>query len=114
VIFAKSIYTEYQLIHKHTDRYIYENLHYAQHTGDLVLCLGQVKGIGYHGKLIVKGKFAPELSTKVMDKSLKVIGTVSRVFGPVDSPYISVKPLKDRRPSIESAGIEVYVEEKIQ
>ena len=77
-----------------------------------MLCLGQVKGIGYHGKLIVKGKFAPKLSTKVMDKSLNVIGTVSRVFGSVDSPYITVKPEKGRRPSLELAGKEVYVIEK--
>lgn len=75
-------------------------------------CLGQVKGIGYNGKLIVKGKFAPKLSTKVMNKSLEVIGTVTRFFGPVDSPYIAVKPLKNRRPSLDLTGKDVYVREK--
>jgi rRNA processing protein Gar1 len=34
----------------------------------------------------------PKIGEKVVDEKLKQVGTVSDVFGPVSSPYISVKP----------------------
>ncbi|UCE74001.1 MAG: hypothetical protein JSV56_13435 [Methanomassiliicoccales archaeon] len=73
--------------------------------------LGDVKGLGYDGKLVVKGKFAPKLNLEVMERSKKVIGTIARVFGPVNSPYISVKPAKNYRPSIDIVGKPVYIRE---
>lgn len=80
--------------------------------GDEVHYLGQVRGLGYNGKLIVKGKFAPKLELEVVDNSMKVIGKIARVFGPVDSPYISIKPKKNHRPSLDVVGKAVYVKEK--
>jgi rRNA processing protein Gar1 len=52
------------------------------------------------------------LKTEVFDNSKKVVGFVSRVFGPVDSPYISVRPPKDYKPSLELMGKDVYVQKK--
>ena len=75
-------------------------------------CLGQIKSLGHDGKLVVKGEFAPKLESKVKDNSMKIIGTVKRVFGPVDSPYISIQPRKNSRPSLNMIGKEVYVKEK--
>lgn len=75
-------------------------------------CLGKVKGLSYNGKLVVKGKFAPRLELEVLDKKMRVIGRVSRVFGPVDSPYISIKSQKNHRPSLDIVGSEVYVRDK--
>ena len=109
---AKSIYIVFKLLHKHTDKYKYRILHYAHRTGDCVYCLGHVKGLGYDGKLIVKGKFAPRISLKVIDNSKRVVGTVARVFGPVKSPYISIKPLKNQKPSLEMVGKELYVRDR--
>ncbi len=77
-----------------------------------MFCLGQVKCLGYDGKLVVKGKFAPKPKREVMDNSMRVIGITARVFGPVDSPYISVRPLKNRKPSLDIIGKPVYVREK--
>lgn len=74
--------------------------------------LGFIKGLGYDGKLVVKGEFAPRLELEVIDNSKKVIGIVGRVFGPVDSPYISVKSLKNLRPSMDMIGKDVYVRNK--
>jgi rRNA processing protein Gar1 len=34
----------------------------------------------------------PKIGEKVVDEKLKQVGTVSDVFGPVSSPYVSVKP----------------------
>jgi rRNA processing protein Gar1 len=74
-----------------------------------VYLLGQVKGLGYDGKLIICGKFAPKLKLEVLDSKKKMVGTVNRVFGPVSSPYISVKPPRGERPQIDIIGNPVYV-----
>ncbi len=71
--------------------------------------LGHIKGLGYDGKLIVSGEFAPKLNLEVMDKKRNHIGKVSRVFGPVRAPYISVKPPKNLKPSFDIIGTSVYV-----
>ncbi|MBS7658211.1 MAG: Gar1/Naf1 family protein [Candidatus Bathyarchaeia archaeon] len=34
----------------------------------------------------------PKLGSKVFDEKLKEVGIVTDVFGPVSSPYISIKP----------------------
>ncbi|MEE9152134.1 MAG: H/ACA RNA-protein complex protein Gar1 [Thermoplasmata archaeon] len=75
-------------------------------------CLGKVKGLGYNGRLIVKGKFAPKLELEVVDNTKKVLGKIARVFGPVDSPYILIKLPKNRRPSLNIVGKSVYVRER--
>lgn len=33
-----------------------------------------------------------KLGIQIVDSKLKVIGTVQDVFGPVDAPYISIRP----------------------
>lgn len=74
--------------------------------------LGQVRGLGYNGRLIVKGNFAPRLELDVMDNTKRVIGRITRVFGPVESPYISIKLPKNQRPSLDIVGKEVYIRER--
>jgi len=45
-------------------------------------------------KIIVKAeRKPPKIGEKVVDEKLRTVGTVFDVFGPVSSPYISVKPL---------------------
>jgi rRNA processing protein Gar1 len=74
--------------------------------------LGKIKSLGYNGKLIIRGEFSPRVSQKVLDNSMAVIGTISRVFGPVGSPFITVKPQKDRPITLDMVGRAVYVDEK--
>ena len=42
--------------------------------------------------IIVKADFAPRIGSKVFDGEEGEIGVVFDVIGPVNSPYISVKP----------------------
>lgn len=74
--------------------------------------LGKVAGLGYNGNILVRGDFAPKYDVKVMDKGKRVVGKVARIFGPVSSPYISIRPPKDHRPSLDIIGKEVYVNRK--
>lgn len=47
------------------------------------------------GKLIVKisGKNPPRLGSKVLDSRGNLLGVVTDVIGPVNSPYAVIKPL---------------------
>jgi RNA-binding protein len=72
--------------------------------------LGVVQDIGFDGKLIVRGSFAPGVRDRVVDNRSKPLGSVRRVFGPVDSPYIMVEPT-GRSNLLAAVGKQVYVEE---
>lgn len=58
--------------------------------------LGQVLHQAKSGNLIVKAEVFLKPSITVFDESGKKIGFVVETFGPVSSPYISVKPTTDR------------------
>ncbi len=54
--------------------------------------LGIASHISKSGRLIVKGVRPAPLMSEVLGPDMRVIGVVADVFGPVKSPYISVKP----------------------
>lgn len=54
--------------------------------------LGQVLHVSRSGNIILRIKNVPKIGTTVVDENLKSIGKVVDVFGPVSSPYASVKP----------------------
>ena len=56
--------------------------------------VGTVVHVSSHGYIILKAEFFPKIDSPVVTKRMKRIGTVQDVFGPVTSPYVSVKPLK--------------------
>lgn len=56
--------------------------------------LGRISTITYSGKLIARANWVPELGTKVVDREFRVIGTVAALLGPVDSPYVSIRPVR--------------------
>ncbi|NLL94282.1 MAG: hypothetical protein GX224_00740 [Thermoplasmatales archaeon] len=53
--------------------------------------LGNVTLAPGDGTVLAIGSVAPEIGDAVYDSKKKKIGSVRRVFGPVDSPYVSVK-----------------------
>jgi len=59
------------------------------------------------GNLIVKSTYTPKIGTKVFDGELKEVGVVFDVFGPTNSPYISIKPTSNK-----IAGKTLFFEEK--
>ncbi|MFW6110918.1 MAG: H/ACA ribonucleoprotein complex subunit GAR1 [Thermoproteota archaeon] len=54
--------------------------------------LGRVLHISRSRNVIVKVEEVPKIGAHVVDKKLRSIGEVVDVFGPVSSPYASVKP----------------------
>ena len=42
--------------------------------------------------LILKAEALPRIGAEVLDDSLKSIGTVFDIIGPVSSPYVVIKP----------------------
>ena len=53
--------------------------------------LGRVLHISSSRHLILRAEISPKIGNKVIDENLKTVGTVFDVFGPVSSPYVSVK-----------------------
>ncbi|WP_297506004.1 Gar1/Naf1 family protein [Thermococcus sp.] len=54
--------------------------------------LGKVSHYAKQGFLIVRSDWVPSLNDPVVDKELKHVGVVKDVFGPVNHPYVAVKP----------------------
>jgi rRNA processing protein Gar1 len=74
--------------------------------------LGRVDLISHNGCLLVRGDFAPQEGSGVLDRSGRELGTIFRVFGPVASPYVSIQPSKEfRRSMVGSIGLEVFVDD---
>ncbi len=73
--------------------------------------LGTVLHVSSHGYIVVKAELFPTTNSTVITKRMKKIGTVYDVFGPVKSPYVSVKPFKDiKKPDLsELRGEKVYI-----
>ncbi len=61
------------------------------------------------GQLIVRAKEEASIGDFVYDSKRKRVGVVFDFFGPVDGPYIAVKPHGD---SAAFVGAELYVEER--
>ena len=55
--------------------------------------LGKVLSVTPSRNLVVKTEKAPKVGSAVVDESLKVIGKVFDVIGPVSSPYAVIKPI---------------------
>ena len=55
--------------------------------------LGEVETITNDGKIVIRAVSAPDVNSAVFDGAEKRIGTVKRVFGPVDSPYVTISPV---------------------
>ncbi len=54
--------------------------------------LGTVKNVIHDGTILLKALEISRPGTPVFDSRGGEIGKVARVFGPVNSPYISVRP----------------------
>jgi rRNA processing protein Gar1 len=80
----------------------------AKTRGATMRTLGKVRGIGYDGKLIVKGNFTPVSKTEVFDNSSACLGRVVKVIGPVYSPYVLIKLPKNHNPSLDLVGKTVF------
>ena len=53
--------------------------------------LGKVTETTNDGRLIVECSNVPDIGQAVFDQKGNMIGTINRVFGPVDGPYASVE-----------------------
>jgi len=71
--------------------------------------LGVADEVTSEGRIIVLGVVAPEMGDPVFDAKQKRIGTVKRVFGPVDGPYVSVTPA-DKTVLTNISGKKIYFE----
>ena len=58
--------------------------------------LGKVDSISRRGDLLVKGGMTPRVGTLVVDEKKVQIGRVVQLLGPVDSPYVVIRPIKGR------------------
>jgi len=72
--------------------------------------LGQVVEYSYRAQIICKGSFSPPRSAMVYTRTMRPVGKVDRVFGPVDTPYIVVQPLDEKDLDLANLGTDVYID----
>lgn len=75
--------------------------------------LGFVEDVTSEGLIIVRSDVAPDNGNPVYDAKQKKIGTVRRVFGPVNRPYVTVTPV-ERSVLTNISGKKVYFEKVTQ
>ena len=55
--------------------------------------LGRVINVTPSQNLVVKAEEIPKIGFSVVDESLRIVGNVFDLIGPVTSPYVVVRPL---------------------
>ena len=75
--------------------------------------LGRVEEITSDGRLIVACDSLPDIGDPAFDGGQRRIGTVKRVFGPVDRPYASVT-LEGESDASRMKGSDIFYRERQQ
>lgn len=70
--------------------------------------LGNVQEVTADGRLVVRAAFTPKLREAVFDNRRRPLGRIVRIFGPVDSPYVTVEPTGDTS-LLSVTGRQVYI-----
>jgi len=70
--------------------------------------LGKVLHVSSSGNLVVQANIAPEIGSKVVDEKLKEVGSVYDVIGPVNSPYVTIRPI-ERSEADKYVGKPLYI-----
>jgi len=71
--------------------------------------LGNVQEVTVDGNLVVCADFTPRIRDKVWDNRKRLVGSVVRIFGPVDSPYVTVEPTGDTS-LLSVTGKQLYID----
>lgn len=79
------------LVEKSLNENVFCSYWFLKMTGDLQR-LGRVVHVSRSRNIIIKVDNIPKIGSKVVDENLKSVGKVLDIFGPVSSPYASVKP----------------------
>ncbi|NJF25467.1 Gar1/Naf1 family protein [Thermococcus sp. Bubb.Bath] len=72
--------------------------------------LGKVSHYAKQGFLILRTTRVPNLNDRIVDKNLVFVGTVKDVFGPVNAPYVAIKP-RVKNPT-DYIGSLLYVDDR--
>ncbi len=72
--------------------------------------IGHALHLAKSGNLIIKGEFFVKSTLPVYDDTGKKIGYVIETFGPINSPYVSVKLTTERTRKL--LGKDLYVKEE--
>ena len=70
-------------------------------------CLGIVETVSGEGRFVIKAERTPEVEDPVFDSKGNRIGTVKRIFGPVDGPYVTIS-CSDAKVLDQMPGKKVY------
>ncbi|WP_406661103.1 Gar1/Naf1 family protein [Methanolobus sp. ZRKC3] len=80
--------------------------------------LGKVLHISKQNEIIIRGdekefsgsmRDMPRINYSVLDKSIKRVGKITSIFGPVDWPYFAVKPDK----KIANSDLQEFIQERM-
>ncbi len=61
--------------------------------------------------LVARADWVPKIGIKVQDTSRKPIGRITDVFGPVNSPYLTIQPTRGLKADniVKLHGSEIYI-----
>jgi rRNA processing protein Gar1 len=76
----------------------------------LMKYIGKIDDIIFDGRFILRTTFKPKIGTTVMNKHKKKLGRISQIIGPVNKPFVTIKPEKNIKSTFDLIGSEVYIE----
>ena len=74
---------------------------------------GNIIHIDNRGNLIARSRKTPKEGAKVMDKRRAILGVVALVFGPVERPYLVIRPNREiERRMLSLVNEEVFMNDQ--
>jgi len=70
--------------------------------------LGVISNITYSGLLLVRAELTPKIGDTVLDPRKRKVGNVTKIFGPTESPFVTIKP-SEKKASLDLIGKELFL-----
>ncbi len=75
------------------------------------ILVGEVENITSEGQFILRTDSKVKVGSTVTDRSQRIVGRITRVFGPVKRPYVSVAPKNKKNAGLAMMGKKLYLNE---
>jgi len=72
--------------------------------------IGEIETVSYNGLWVVRTELKPKIGENVYNQKKQKIGKIINIIGPVDHPYILVRPFGDRtKKQLQIIGEKMYI-----
>jgi rRNA processing protein Gar1 len=72
--------------------------------------IGKVENVTYNGLWLIRSEITPKIGSKVYNQQKLLVGKISSIIGPIENPYLLVKPTSKEYPQqLQIIGEQLFI-----